>query len=360
MSDLNSRQQQLRQLMQEKARSKKTDSRIESPLAKYDEQNNLWCIVCNQKINSELIWETHLIGKSHKTRLQDLKTKKKELSTKILKRNGNISNVKETKISIKPMNNLPSNFFDDDADVDMDSNETSSDQNGKQKLPKGFFDDPEKDAKIRKAHEETLDAQLELFRKEIAEESIISENIFEEEIEKAEKEKMIAEIDEQIENWAKVDQIQKKIEKIHQYRHPKMDSSKVDNTQKSEKNIDGAGVNKMSDKIENKDEDEDEDDDKIDLNEFNFWRNKDIFFGKDIIVELKNDLAIAGTLHAVDQYLNFKLTDITVLDSQKYPYMISVNNCFIRGSVVRYVQLPSDEVDVTLLQDATRKEAAAK
>lgn len=67
MSDLNSRQQQLRQLMQEKARSKKTDSRIESPLAKYDEQNNLWCIVCNQKINSELIWETHLIGKSHKT-----------------------------------------------------------------------------------------------------------------------------------------------------------------------------------------------------------------------------------------------------------------------------------------------------
>ncbi|KPM09451.1 hypothetical protein QR98_0079870 [Sarcoptes scabiei] len=298
MSDLNSRQQQLRQLMQEKARSKKTDSRIESPLAKYDEQNNLWCIVCNQKINSELIWETHLIGKSHKTRLQDLKTKKKELSTKILKRSldlpvedessrkiskislkidGNISNVKETKISIKPMNNLPSNFFDDDADVDMDSNETSSDQNGKQKLPKGFFDDPEKDAKIRKAHEETLDAQLELFRKEIAEESIISENIFEEEIEKAEKEKMIAEIDEQIENWAKVDQIQKKIEKIHQYRHPKMDSSKVDNTQKSEKNIDGAGVNKMSDKIENKDEDEDEDDDKIDLNEFNFWRNKDIF-----------------------------------------------------------------------------------
>ncbi|KPM09452.1 putative very-long-chain enoyl-CoA reductase art-1-like [Sarcoptes scabiei] len=90
---------------------------------------------------------------------------------------------------------------------------------------------------------------------------------------------------------------------------------------------------------------------------FSFFKT---LVGKDIIVELKNDLAIAGTLHAVDQYLNFKLTDITVLDSQKYPYMISVNNCFIRGSVVRYVQLPSDEVDVTLLQDATRKEAAAK
>lgn len=36
---------------------------------------------------------------------------------------------------------------------------------------------------------------------------------------------------------------------------------------------------------------------------------------------------------------------------------LSVRNCFIRGSVVRYVQLPADEVDTTLLQDATRKEA---
>ena len=37
---------------------------------------------------------------------------------------------------------------------------------------------------------------------------------------------------------------------------------------------------------------------------------------------------------------------------------LSVKNCFIRGSVVRYVQLPADEVDTQLLQDAARKEAA--
>ena len=35
----------------------------------------------------------------------------------------------------------------------------------------------------------------------------------------------------------------------------------------------------------------------------------------------------------------------------------SVKNCFIRGSVVRYVQLPADEVDTQLLQDAARKES---
>ena len=32
--------------------------------------------------------------------------------------------------------------------------------------------------------------------------------------------------------------------------------------------------------------------------------------GKDVVVELKNDLSICGTLHSVDQYLNIKLTDI--------------------------------------------------
>eukprot|EP00795_Rhopilema_esculentum_P011038 gene11038-19885_t len=62
-------------------------------------------------------------------------------------------------------------------------------------------------------------------------------------------------------------------------------------------------------------------------------------------------------MDSVDQYLNIKLTDISVTDPERYPHMLSVKNCFIRGSVVRYVQLPSDEVDVTLLQDAARKEA---
>jgi U6 snRNA-associated Sm-like protein LSm2 len=28
--------------------------------------------------------------------------------------------------------------------------------------------------------------------------------------------------------------------------------------------------------------------------------------GKDVVVELKNDLCICGTLHSVDQYLNIK------------------------------------------------------
>ncbi|XP_071510978.1 U6 snRNA-associated Sm-like protein LSm2 [Diadema antillarum] len=80
--------------------------------------------------------------------------------------------------------------------------------------------------------------------------------------------------------------------------------------------------------------------------------------GKDVVVELKNDLSICGTLHSVDQFLNIKLTDISVVDQDRYPHMLSVKNCFIRGSVVRYVQLPADECDTQLLQDAARKEAS--
>jgi hypothetical protein len=36
-----------------------------------------------------------------------------------------------------------------------------------------------------------------------------------------------------------------------------------------------------------------------------------------------------------------------------------MKNCFIRGSTVRYIQLPANEVDVDILHDATRKDNLA-
>ena len=80
--------------------------------------------------------------------------------------------------------------------------------------------------------------------------------------------------------------------------------------------------------------------------------------GKEVAVELKNDVVLTGTLHSVDQYLNIKLTDVQVVDNQKYPQLLALKNCFIRGSVVRYIQIPSSELDTELLQDAARKENA--
>lgn len=41
-----------------------------------------------------------------------------------------------------------------------------------------------------------------------------------------------------------------------------------------------------------------------------------------VTVELKNDLAITGILHSVDQYLNIKLTNTHVQNESKYPHMV--------------------------------------
>ncbi|KAI5454748.1 U6 snRNA-associated Sm-like protein LSm2 [Naganishia albida] len=76
-----------------------------------------------------------------------------------------------------------------------------------------------------------------------------------------------------------------------------------------------------------------------------------------VTVELKNDLCLMGTLKSVDQFLNIRLDNIKVSDPERFPHMMSVKNCFIRGSVVRYVQIPRTSVDTTLLEDATRREA---
>lgn len=117
--------------------------------------------------------------------------------------------------------------------------------------------------------------------------------------------------------------------------------------------------------------------------------------GKEIAVELKNDVALMGTLHSVDQYLNIKLLSVSVVEGDKFPQLVrlssalqnaamracvdvlltlvyissfvcvlivlqmNMKNCFVRGSSIRYVQIPASEVDTELLQDATRREANA-
>ena len=42
----------------------------------------------------------------------------------------------------------------------------------------------------------------------------------------------------------------------------------------------------------------------------------------EVTIELKNDISIRGTLKSVDQYLNIKLDDITVVEEMKYPHLV--------------------------------------
>ena len=52
---------------------------------------------------------------------------------------------------------------------------------------------------------------------------------------------------------------------------------------------------------------------------FNFFKT---LIGKPIIVELKNDLQLAGVLQSVDQYLNIKLEGVSVVDAEKHPQLV--------------------------------------
>lgn len=63
-----------------------------------------------------------------------------------------------------------------------------------------------------------------------------------------------------------------------------------------------------------------------------FWLTPRYSFFKTLVdhevtVELKNDISIRGTLKSVDQFLNIKLENISVLNELKYPHLV----CVFRG-----------------------------
>lgn len=76
--------------------------------------------------------------------------------------------------------------------------------------------------------------------------------------------------------------------------------------------------------------------------------------GKKVTIEMKNGIVLRGTLQTADQFYNFKLIDIEVLEGN-YPQVYALATAFIRGSSVNYVHLPPEEIDLDLLHDATRR-----
>ncbi len=58
-----------RRLMKERkegSNQEKKKERIDSPLAQYDSDGKLSCIVCQMVIISETSWTSHIIGKTHR------------------------------------------------------------------------------------------------------------------------------------------------------------------------------------------------------------------------------------------------------------------------------------------------------
>jgi U6 snRNA-associated Sm-like protein LSm2 len=65
---------------------------------------------------------------------------------------------------------------------------------------------------------------------------------------------------------------------------------------------------------------------------FSFFKT---LIGQKLTIELKNGVTISGLLVSVDQYLNVKLSGISVENPSLYPQLASLKTCFIRGSVIR-------------------------
>ena len=76
---------------------------------------------------------------------------------------------------------------------------------------------------------------------------------------------------------------------------------------------------------------------------FSFFKT---LVGKEVAVEMKNDVVLTGTLVSVDQYLNVKLTNVNVVDIDKFPQLVSwycmhmpCIPCFVSSRVLSYHRL---------------------
>ena len=80
-------------------------------------------------------------------------------------------------------------------------------------------------------------------------------------------------------------------------------------------------------------------------------------YGKTITIILKGGQIIKGTLQSADQFYNFKLVNIEVIDDGGCPEIRALSTSFIRGSSVVEIEINKDDVDLDLLHQATRAQS---
>lgn len=230
-------QNDLRKLMNEhRAKASESTTKIDSPLAKYNDQGQLMCILCQSIVRSEAVWKVHLNSKAHKENVVAAKALKERAQkrpatpppapAKKLKGILKNSNYTNDEPEVKKSEELPEDFFDtpNNSIIKRDLVKISRDQTKAQvepepiqtdTIPEGFFDDPRQDAKARhQEFKDPNDEEWDKFQKEIKEATNIATAIINEEQEEATTERQIEEIDEQITIWSRVLEIEKQKEKV--------------------------------------------------------------------------------------------------------------------------------------------------
>jgi len=169
--------------------------------------------------------------------------------------------------------------------------EPSVEPSGSGEIPDGFFDDPVEDAKVHhKVYVDPLDAQWELFQKEIKMEAHKSEVIEVEDEDVMIYERNLAEVDNQLEGWARVEALHvkketkfikievKEEEEQKELREEKdiIDKREIEPTIKIEPKEEPYDEVKEEEGEEEEEEEEDDsdDDEEDDFEELLDWRSK--------------------------------------------------------------------------------------
>lgn len=263
----------LRRLMQQKKQESTGKSkRIDSPLAKYSSSGQLSCVVCRLPVKSELAWPAHLASRTHKERLEALRSQKSAAE----KRSASESTVGQAKKRHRVEGGVPDDFFEKSAapkkgilknapvrplmpppalppaparvpsttaavaalqDEPMDADppaeppaaavdtsrvqapastsKDSSDDVDDGQLPEGFFDDPQKDAKARNVvYVDPVEAEWERFQREMQTAEAESELILDEDQQEATVGRQFEEVDEQIRNLSRVVSMEKRKQEL--------------------------------------------------------------------------------------------------------------------------------------------------
>jgi zinc finger protein 830 len=158
---------------------------------------------------------------------EDLFEKSNQININTINKSDNNSSEINSNLINKEMKEvLPQDFFDNPNEL-TDNNSKTDSKNSEMEsnmdsdmasnsLPKGFFDDPVLDAKARHVpFKDPIDEEWDKFQKVIAEETTTSQNIIEEDVEEIQVDRNLIEIEEQISSWAKVEEMQKKAEELH-------------------------------------------------------------------------------------------------------------------------------------------------
>ena len=138
---------------------------------------------------------------------------------------------------IPKKNILPKDFYDKPKDDEKDDKieAESSDTRETNEIPEGFFDDPKLDAKARKVqYVDQEEEEWKKFQSEIASEVITAQEILVEDRNEATAGRQLEEIEEQMEAWKRVAQLEEKKDFAHQTIKSKSGNDTTENESDSE------------------------------------------------------------------------------------------------------------------------------